>query len=697
VPVTPARTERVERIVILGAAGRDFHNFNVVYRDDPATTVVAFTATQIPGIADRTYPAALAGPRYPRGIPIRDESDLEAICRRAHVTQVVFGYSDVTHGHVMRLAARALGVGANFVLLGPDRTMLDAKVPVVAVCAVRTGCGKTPIARWLGRYLRAQGRRVAIVRHPMPYGDLERQRSQRFASLADVDAAGCTVEEREEYEPHLAAGNAVFAGVDYADIARRAAAEADLLVWDGGNNDFPFFRPSLLVVVADALRPEDAAGYHPGEAVLRMADVIVLNKVDVATTAQVTRAIEVIRTVNATAPLVLAASPVQLDDAAAIRGRRVLIVEDGPTLTHGSMAHGAGFVAARAAGATIVDPRPGAGPEILDLLARYPHIGPVLPALGYTQRQLDILKDTIDRAPSTSSSRRRPSTWPASSHRTSPWCAHATSSPRRENRGSRTSSTTGSPGGQQLDARERPRLERPAAALSPALCAPPPVRRPCLTGLGPRRIPVATMPRCTDVAGPEPPHPVAASRTCIDRFQKGSGSDVATPPRTARKVRGIPMHKTIEAKTVREVMTPNPITVTADTTIRDLLTMFETHDFNMLPVVDGRGVLLGLVTKLDLLRVFRLQLRHWIPDLRFFWAERVEDIMSRGAVDVAPDDPVLVAIDTMIDARVRSLPVVERRREGRFLIGIVSRTDVLPCLIMQRDEAPSALSGPPGP
>jgi predicted GTPase len=393
------RREHPERIVILGAAGRDFHNFNVAYRDDPGITVVAFTAAQIPGIAGRRYPASLAGPCYPLGIPIHDESELESICTREHATQVVFGYSDVTHAHVMRLASRALAVGADFVLLGPDRTMLDAQVPVVAVCAVRTGCGKTPIARWLGRYLRGRDRRVAIVRHPMPYGDLERQRSQRFAALADLDAAHCTVEEREEYEPHLAAGNVVFAGVDYGEIARRAAAEADLIVWDGGNNDFPFFRPSLLIVVADALRPEDAVGYYPGEAVLRMADVVVLNKVDAAPRGDVARAIEVIRTVNPAAPLVRAASPVRLDDPAAVRGRRVLVVEDGPTLTHGSMSYGAGFVAARDAGGTIVDPRPGAAPEILDLLARHPHIGPVLPALGYGARQIQALRETIDHAP----------------------------------------------------------------------------------------------------------------------------------------------------------------------------------------------------------------------------------------------------------------------------------------------------------
>jgi predicted GTPase len=284
-----------ERIVLLGAAGRDFHNFNVVYRDDPAAVVVAFTATQIPGIAHRRYPPSLAGPRYPAGIPIEDEGELEVICRRERVTSVVFAYSDVTHGHVMRLASRALALGADFALLGPARTMLAAAIPVVAVSAVRTGCGKSPIARWLARRLRAAGRRVAVVRHPMPYSDLERQRVQRFATDADLDAAGCTVEEREEYEPHLAAGHVVFAGVDYAEILARAAAEADVLVWDGGNNDFPFVRPDLHVVVADALRPDDASGYHPGEAVLRTADVVVVNKVNSAPASGVARAVEAVR------------------------------------------------------------------------------------------------------------------------------------------------------------------------------------------------------------------------------------------------------------------------------------------------------------------------------------------------------------------------------------------------------------------
>lgn len=388
-----------ERIVLLGAAGRDFHNFNVVYRDDPAVTVVAFTATQIPGIAHRRYPPSLAGPRYPAGIPIEDESELEAICRRERVTQVVFAYSDVSHGHVMTLGGRVLALGADFTLLGPDRTMLPVPIPVVAVSAVRTGCGKSPIARWLARRLRQAGRRVAVVRHPMPYADLERQRVQRFATAADLDAAGCTIEEREEYEPHLAAGHVVFAGVDYASVVAQAAAAADVLVWDGGNNDFPFVRPDLHVVVADALRPDHATGYHPGEAVMRMADVVVVNKVDTAPASGVVRAVQAVRRLNDTAPVVRGALPVRLDDPDRVRGRRVLVVEDGPTLTHGSMPYGAGYVAATAAGAAaIVDPRPAAAPALRDIFAAYPHIGPVLPAVGYGAAQVEALRRSVDQA-----------------------------------------------------------------------------------------------------------------------------------------------------------------------------------------------------------------------------------------------------------------------------------------------------------
>jgi len=388
----------MRRVVLLGAAGRDFHNFNVVFRDDPSSRVVAFTAAQIPGLARRSYPASLAGPRYPDGIPIEDEATLETICRREGVTLAVFAYSDVSHVHVMSVASRVLALGADFGLLGPERTMLQARVPVVAVSAVRTGCGKSPIARWLARNLIATGRRVVVIRHPMPYSDLERQRVQRFASPADLDAAGCTIEEREEYEPHIAAGTLVYAGVDYAEIVQRAAAEADVLVWDGGNNDFPFVRPGLHIVVADALRPDDAAGYYPGEAVLRTADVVVVNKVNSATADQVSRAVNAVRRVNPRVPVVLGALPVRLDDPKLVAGRRVLVVEDGPTITHGSMPYGAGFVAAQVAGAAaIVDPRPGAVGEVQAVFERYPHIGPVLPAIGYSPAQVNALAATIDK------------------------------------------------------------------------------------------------------------------------------------------------------------------------------------------------------------------------------------------------------------------------------------------------------------
>jgi predicted GTPase len=388
------------RVVLLGAAGRDFHNFNVVYRDDPSTRVVAFTAAQIPGIGGRRYPPVLAGPRYPDGIPIEDENELETICRRERPAEVVFAYSDVTHRHVMTMASRVLALGADFTLLGPERTMLRASRPVVAVSAVRTGCGKSPIARWLAARLRAAGLRVAVVRHPMPYSDLAHQRVQRFAAAADLDAAGCTIEEREEYEPHLAAGHVVFAGVDYAAIVADAAAECDVLVWDGGNNDFPFVRPDLHVVVADALRPEDAAGYHPGEAVLRMADVVVVANADAAPADCIRRVEEAARRINPRAPVVHAFSPVTLDDPAAVHGRRALVVEDGPTLTHGGMTYGAGAVAASRAGvAKIVDPRPYAAPALRAVYQAYPHIGAVVPAMGYSHEQIEDLRRTLDAAP----------------------------------------------------------------------------------------------------------------------------------------------------------------------------------------------------------------------------------------------------------------------------------------------------------
>jgi predicted GTPase len=387
------------RIVIMGAAGRDFHNFNVVYRDDPTVEVVAFTAAQIPDIAGRRYPPSLAGPRYPRGIPIVEEDRLDSLCREQTIEQVIFAYSDVAHAKVMHLASRALAAGADFVLLGPQRTMLRSHRPVVAVSAVRTGCGKSQTARWLSALLRSRGLRVAIVRHPMPYGDLERQVCQRFATLDDLQAADCTIEEREEYEPHIALGNVVYAGVDYERVLHAAEADADVIVWDGGNNDFPFFAPDLHIVLVDPLRAGDETTTHPGEAVLRMADVIVISKTDTATAASVETVRESVRRIRPGTPVVRVASPVTLADPAAVRGRRVLVVEDGPTLTHGGMAYGAGYVGATRAGASeIIDPRPFAVGSIADVYRDYPHIGRVLPALGYADEQRAALAETINRS-----------------------------------------------------------------------------------------------------------------------------------------------------------------------------------------------------------------------------------------------------------------------------------------------------------
>lgn len=392
-----ATEHKRKRILIMGAAGRDFHNFNVAFRDDPATEVVAFTAAQIPGIAERRYPQSLAGNLYAGGIPIVDEADLEDICRRERVEQVVFAYSDVTHAVVMHAASRCLSSGTDFLLLGPDRTMLAARKPVVAVSAVRTGCGKSQTSRWLVRFFTDKGLKVAAIRHPMPYGDLPRQAVQRFASRQDLNAADCTIEEREEYEPYIAIGGVVFAGVDYSAILREAEREADIIVWDGGNNDFPFVRPDLHIVIADALRPGHASAYHPGEAVLRMADIVVINKVDSATEENLTRVTDEVRELAPSRPIVRAASPVSLDNSEAVRGRKVLVVEDGPTITHGGMAHGAGYVAVAALGGVeIVDPKPYASPLIAKVYASYPHIGAVLPAVGYGQEQLRALEDTIN-------------------------------------------------------------------------------------------------------------------------------------------------------------------------------------------------------------------------------------------------------------------------------------------------------------
>ncbi|HSL25745.1 MAG TPA: cyclic 2,3-diphosphoglycerate synthase [Acidimicrobiia bacterium] len=388
-----------KRVVILGAAGRDFHNFNVVYRSDPGVVVEAFTATQIPGVAGRRYPASLAGPGYPDGIPIEDEVDLEAIIGSKHIDEVVFAYSDVSHEHVMHVASRVLAAGADFKLLGPNATMLPSRRPVIAVTAVRTGCGKSQIARWISRRLRGQGRQVAALRHPMPYGDLLSGRVQRFASLADLDRAGCTAEEREEYEPHIAAGNVVFAGVDYRAILDEAEKEADVIVWDGGNNDFPFVRPDLAIVVVDALRPGQVDTHHPGETSARVADIVVINKVDSAAPEAVDQAIEAVRRINPGAEIVRAASPARLDNPRAVQGKRVMVVDDGPTLTHGGMAYGAGYAAAVAAGAEeIVDPRATLAPALAYVFRDFPHIGPVLPAMGYSPDQLAALAETVNRS-----------------------------------------------------------------------------------------------------------------------------------------------------------------------------------------------------------------------------------------------------------------------------------------------------------
>ena len=389
----------MRRIVIMGAAGRDFHNFNVVYRDDPQTEVAAFTAAQIPFIADRRYPTALAGPRYPSGIPVYPEDDLTTLIDERHVDNVVFAYSDVSHEYVMHKASQVLAAGADFELLGPDATMIPTTVPVVAICAVRTGAGKSQTTRRIARIVREEGLKPVVVRHPMPYGDLIAERVQRFASMDDLDRADVTIEEREEYEHHIAEGTPVFVGVDYAAILEAAEAECDVLLFDGGNNDLPFYRPTVHVVVADPLRLGDEATYHPGETNVRMADAVVINKVNVAESADV-RALEVsLRRLNSTATIVRAASQLDVDDEDAISGKRVLVVEDGPTLTHGGMKYGAGVVAARRFGAAeIVDPRPYAEGTLAEVFDRY-DVGPVLPAEGYSAEQRHELQRAIDATP----------------------------------------------------------------------------------------------------------------------------------------------------------------------------------------------------------------------------------------------------------------------------------------------------------
>ena len=389
----------MRKVIIMGAGGRDFHNFNVVYRDNPDVEVVAFTATQIPGIDERVYPPSLAGARYPNGIPIRPEEELVELMAKFAVDEVVFSYSDVSHVHVMHRASLALAGGADFVLLGPRPTMLRSTKPVVAVCAVRTGSGKSQTSRRVGRLLLNAGLKVALVRHPMPYGDLEKMRVQRFAEPADIDATHPTVEEREEYEMPVELGMIMYAGVDYGDILARAQAEADVVVWDGGNNDLPFYTPDLHIVVVDPLRAGDELAYHPGEANLRMAGVVIVNKIDSAGLEATERVIDDVIAVNPGAMIIRAASPVALEKGPELRGKRVLVVEDGPTLTHGGMAFGAGSVAAREAGAAeLVDPRPFAVGSIGDTFRKFPQIGHVLPAMGYSDTQLRELEMTINRA-----------------------------------------------------------------------------------------------------------------------------------------------------------------------------------------------------------------------------------------------------------------------------------------------------------
>ncbi|MGQ9466564.1 MAG: cyclic 2,3-diphosphoglycerate synthase [Anaerolineae bacterium] len=389
-----------KRVIIMGAAGRDFHNFNVYFRDNPDYQVVAFTATQIPNIEGRRYPPELAGRLYPEGIPIYPEEELTELIRRYPVDQVVFAYSDVSHEYVMHKASQVIVAGADFRLMGTGSTMLASRKPVVAVCAVRTGSGKSQTTRHVCDVLRRIGRRVVVVRHPMPYGDLTAQVAQRFATYEDLDRYRCTIEEREEYEPHIERGVVVYAGVDYERILRQAEEEADIIVWDGGNNDLPFFRPDLHIVVADPHRPGHEVRYHPGEANLRAADVVVINKVDTADPSGIARVRQNIQEINPQAIVLEAASPIFVEDPGAIRGRRVLVIEDGPTLTHGEMAYGAGVTAARRFGAAeLVDPRPYAVRSIAETFRKYPHIGPLLPAMGYGDEQIRDLEETINATP----------------------------------------------------------------------------------------------------------------------------------------------------------------------------------------------------------------------------------------------------------------------------------------------------------
>ena len=390
----------MRKVLIVGAAGRDFHNFNVAFRGRDDVRVVAFTATQIPDIEGRVYPAELAGEGYPDGIPIRAEEELTDLIRSEEVDDVVFAYSDVTHEHVMHIGSIAMAAGADFRLMGPRSTELRSAKPVVAICAVRTGSGKSQTTRHVASVLRGAGKSVAVLRHPMPYGDLTKQAVQRFERYEDLDAADATIEEREEYEPHIAEGNLVFAGIDYGAILARAEQEADVVVWDGGNNDIPFIHPDLHLVVVDPHRPGHELRYHPGETNLRMADACVVNKIDTAPEEGVEAVLQSIRFANPDAAIVRAASPFEVEqDTHQIAGKRVLAIEDGPTLTHGEMTYGAAVLAAKAGGASeLVDPRPFAVGSIKETFAKYPHMTQLLPAMGYGRKQMEELRETIERS-----------------------------------------------------------------------------------------------------------------------------------------------------------------------------------------------------------------------------------------------------------------------------------------------------------
>jgi predicted GTPase len=390
----------MKTVLILGAAGRDFHNFNVFFRQNLDYEVVAFTATQIPDIAGRRYPAVLAGRLYPDGIPIFEEKDLESLIEDYSVDVVVFSYSDISHQNLMHLASRAGAAGADFWLLGPEHSQIASRVPVISVCAVRTGCGKSPVSRLVAAELRKQGRKPVVIRHPMPYGDLAVQAVQRFATLEDLDLQQCTIEEREEYEPHICEGTVVYAGVDYEKILHQAEKEADVILWDGGNNDTPFYKSDLEIVVVDPHRPGHELSYYPGEVNLRRADVLVINKVDTAQQHDIETVRQNIRLNNPRASVCEMACRVSLKDPELVRGKRVLVVEDGPTLTHGEMPYGAGVVAARQCGASeLVDPRPYAVGSIRGTYERYQHLTSLLPAMGYSDMQRHELEETIRRTP----------------------------------------------------------------------------------------------------------------------------------------------------------------------------------------------------------------------------------------------------------------------------------------------------------